>query len=132
MSIRRFARVLPLPVLAFVLAGPVAAQDELEAGMWTGTVIDPNGEVFDLQYDVSYVDDALVIDLIPPPEAGMSTVPTSEPMVDGGTLVFTFDIGQSISCALQHQDDGSYEGECLDSTGGAAIMTMMPPVDGGD
>lgn len=130
MSMRRAVRVLPLLCLAFALAAPAAAQDRLEAGLWTGTVIDPNGEVYDIQYDVSYADDALVIDLIPPPEAGMSTVPTSDPMLEGGTLVFTFDIGQSISCALQHQDDGSYEGECLDSMGDAAIMTMMPPVDG--
>ena len=130
MSMRRGIGALSAVVLTLALAVPAAAQDRMAAGTWTGTVITPEGEVFDMMYDVSYADDVLAIDLIPPAEVGMGSVTTNEPVEEAGMLVFSFDIGQSINCSLQRQDDGSYEGECVDSTGGAAVMTMMPPADG--
>ena len=113
------------------LALPATAQDRVTEGTWTGTAYAPTGEVFDLEVVVRYEEDALSIEIVPPPDSGMGTFPTSDAMFEENTLTFTFDpSGTVISCTLAGQEDGSFEGECLDSTGEAAIMSIFPPADG--
>ena len=73
---------------------------------------------------------ALGIELVPPPDLGMGSIPANNPMLEEGALMFSIDGGESVSCQLMEADDGSCEGECVDSTGGAAIMTMIPPDEG--
>lgn len=131
MSRRLIRAALPFAVL-IAFAGPAAAQDDrLTEGTWTGTAYAPTGEVFELEVVVSYEEDALAMEVIPPPDAGMGAIPTTDPLFTENTLTFTFDAGgDMINCTLIGQEDGSFEGECLDSTGEAAIMTIMPPADG--
>lgn len=129
MSRRMICGMLPALVLGFGLAAPAAGQEKLAAGTWAGTVLTPEGELIDLVWEVSYTDDALSIELIPPAEMGGSLL-AGNPVFDAGVLAFTIDVGETISCNLATQDDGSVEGECVDSTGGAAIMSMMPPPPG--
>jgi len=126
MSKLNLARALPILVLGLGLAAPVAAQEKLSEGTWIGSVVTPEGELIDLTWEVSYVEDALTIELIPPPEMG-SSIFAANPVFEADMLMFTIDVGQPISCSLATQDGGALEGECVDSTGGAAIMSMMPP-----
>jgi len=130
MSRRLLGGVLPVLVLTLGLAMPAAAQDKLTTGVWTGTVFTPDGQVFDLSYDVSYEDEQLGIELILPAEIGMGNIVADSPMFDQGSLAFSLEVGESVACQLAENEDGSYEGECIDSTGGAAVMTMIPPEDG--
>ena len=83
-----------------------------------------------LTYDVSYTDDGLSIEFTLPAEAGMGTIPAGDPMYEADALVFTLDVGDSVSCNLLFQDDGYFEGDCVDSSGEGALMTMFPPEDG--
>jgi len=130
MSRRRLGSMLPALVVMLGLAAPAAAQDKLEAGVWTGTVFTPDGDVIDLSYDVSYADDALSIELILPADLGEGNVMAENPMHEADTIVFTLDVGQQVSCTLMAQDDGQFEGECVDSSGEGALMIMIPPEDG--
>jgi len=129
MSRRIMCGMLPALVLGLGLVAPAAAQEKLATGTWTGTVLTPDGQLIELAWEVSYTDDALSIELIPPPEVSPSLL-AGNPVFDAGFLVFTIEVGETVSCNLATQDDGSIEGECVDSTGGAAIMSMMPPPPG--
>lgn len=129
MSLRRLGGLLPALILFFSVAFPAAGQDRLKEGTWTGTVFAPDGQVFDLEYEVSYTDDALGIELFPPPEVGEGSIIAGNPTHEAETLAFTLNVGDTVSCALLKQDDGSYEGDCIDSSGEAALMTMIPPDD---
>ena len=122
---------VPVLILMFGLAAPTAAQDGLEAGMWTGTMFSPDGVVFDLSYDVSYADDALAIEMIPPADLGVGNIMFGDPMHDQDTLVFTLDVEDlHLNCTLMAQDNGQFEGECVGPSGEAGPMTMIPPEDG--
>ena len=124
---RRMMAVLPAVVLLVGLAVPTAGQEKLAEGTWTGNVFVPTGEVYDMEYVVSYGEaGALSIELIPPPEVG-TNIMANDPVFEAETLVFTIDVGQVISCNLAAQEDGSLEGECIDSTGEPAVMSMIPP-----
>lgn len=130
MSKRLLGGLLPVLILFLGFAMPAAGQERLKEGLWTGTVFTPDGQVFDVSYDVSYAEDALGIELILPAEIGMGNIVAGGPVHEGEALSFTLEVGESVSCSLVAQADGSYEGECIDSTGEGAIMTMMPPEDG--
>lgn len=130
MSRRSFTALVPAAVLFLGLAAPATSQDKMEEGVWTGTVFMPDGEMLDLFYDVSYDDGGLAIELILPPETGMGTLFAESPMYEAETLVFTLDVGEAVSCSLTEEDDGRFEGECMDSSGVGALMTMFPPEEG--
>jgi hypothetical protein len=129
MSRRLVGGLLPVLVLLCGFALPAEAQEKMKAGMWTGAVLTPDGEAFDMSYDVSYMEDKLVIELILPADVGMGNVMATNPMQEAGFVIFTLDVGEVVNCELMAQDDGQYEGECIDSTGGAALMTMVPPTE---
>ena len=124
---RRLGVFLPALILFLGATTPAAGQDRLKEGMWTGTVIAPDGQVIDLEYEVSYVDDALGIELFPPPDLGQGSIVADNPTHEAEMIVFTMNVGESVSCSLARQEDGSYEGECVDSSGEAGLMIMIPP-----
>lgn len=117
-------------VAAILLAVPAAAQEKLAVGIWTGVVIAPDDQVWDIDYEVWYDEEgALAIELTPPPEVGGPIV-ASNVALTADALNFTLEVGETISCQLLRIDDGHYEGECLDSAGEAGIMSMFPPDPG--
>ena len=118
-----------LAALAIAVA-PGVAQEKLAEGTWTGTAVAPDGEVVDLDYEVAYMDDALEITLLLPPETGRDELVVSEVMHEGDVLSFLLPLGEAIACQLVEQDDGRYEGECTDSMGDSGILTMFPPGEG--
>ena len=44
-------------------------------------------------------------------------------LFDGELLSFTLEVGVSVACSLLRQEDGHYEGECVDPSGDAALQT---------
>ncbi len=130
---RRLDRRLPalaLITVALFLAAPLQAQDRLQQGTWSGMVYPPDADMIPLDYAIRYEDDTLVLELLPPAEMGMGAIPADNPTFVEGTLSFTLNVGEVISCSLFQGDDGHLEGECVDSTGGGATMTMFPPEGG--
>ena len=127
MSRRIASGLMTIMVLTLALAAPAVGQDKLDEGVWSGSAFTPDGEVFDLSFDVSYADDMLAIELILPPEAGMGNIMVGDPVYEADTVAFTLKVGESISCSLAALDDGSFEGECVGASGEAAVMTMIPP-----
>lgn len=124
-----------IAVAVFGLAG-VAATDAQEAasqetrlteGMWTGTVYPPDGELIELEYEVSYGEEGLAIVLYPPAETGVGSVTADDPVYEALTLTFTLVVGDTIMCTLFEEEDGHLEGDCVDSSGEPALMTMFPP-----
>lgn len=115
---------------AVLLALPGSAQ-ELPAGMWTGSVTSPDGDFIEVEYEVALGEEGLEIAIIPP--AGLATEDRFEfgdVALDDGVLTFSWSPGVWLDCALDLQEDGSYEGECVDEGGTSGILKMVPPEEG--
>ena len=115
---------------AVLFAFPVSAQ-ELPAGMWTGSVTTPDGDVIEVEYDVVHGEEGLAIAIIPPPGlAPQDRFEFENVALEDGVLTFNWSPGVWLDCALDLQEDGSYEGECLDEEGAPGILRMVPPGEG--
>ncbi len=112
-----------LLMLACFIVPPLSAQ-MLQEGDWTGTAITPTGEPFDLVYTVSNTDEALAIML---EVAGQGSFPLQNIDLQGETLTFALNAGGALSCTLMKQEDGRFEGECVDLSGSSGQLTMIPP-----
>ncbi|MDX1578033.1 MAG: hypothetical protein R3266_06095 [Gemmatimonadota bacterium] len=86
--------------------------------------------VVDLEYLVAYGEDGLEITLVPPPDLNIENVPAADIFHDGETLTFTIDVGTNVQCTLFREEDGAFEGECVDEAGEGGLMTMVPPAGG--
>lgn len=113
--------------LALFAAFPAMAQEKMAEGTWTGMVIPPEDDMVDLEYLIVYGEEGLEIELVLPPEMGMGNLMAGEVTHDGESLTFTLEVGETVSCSLMREDDGHFEGECFDSSGIGALMTMFPP-----
>lgn len=115
--------------LALLLGALPAFGQELPAGTWSGTISPPDQPGFDVQYEVSYDEaGALQIDLIPPPGLGApDTIPFEGIELSDGVLTFGWSAGTDLICELVRQEDGSFEGECVDMGGTPGIVVMVPP-----
>jgi len=124
---KRSLSVLAAMLLLAVGALPASGQEKLVEGVWTGTVFPPDDELVAVEYEVSYGEAGLEINLVPPVELGMGAIPAESPTFLEDTLTFMLNVGESVGCSLFMHEDGHFEGECVDSSGGAAILTMYPP-----
>ncbi len=127
-------RILPAAALATIALAiaPAAHAQELIVGTWTGQVIPPDGEVFEVEYEVQIVDDVLTIALIPPPDAGapLDRFEFNEvSLEEDGSLTFWWEPETRLDCVLEPEEDGSYEGACTDEGGESGILIMEPPGD---
>ena len=57
----------------------------------------------------------------------MGSVSTRGVLFDGVSLTLTLEVGVSVACSLLLQDDGHFEGECIDPSGVESWITMFPP-----
>ncbi len=113
--------------LLLASAGSAHAQ-ALPTGIWTGTMVPPEGREVPVTYEVTRTGGELGITMT----AGDSGArPLEDIRVDGDRLHFTFQMGARLSCDLQRMSDGAYSGTC--STGGAQSgeLTMRPPPGSG-
>lgn len=127
-----------LPAAMFAVAtlslAPAMSAQTLEEGMWTGTMIPPNGPVLDISYEVKKDGDVITVALLPPEGAGASAdrYEFSDVRFEDGNLVFWWEPGPRIDCVLEPMDGGEYEGECTDPNGDTGVLTMTPPGHDGD
>lgn len=119
-----------LAVLTLTLA-PAATAQSLEEGIWTGTMIPPDGGEVEISYEVKMDGDVLMIALLPPEGADADRFEFNDLKLEDGNLIFWWEPGPRIDCVLEPMEDG-FEGECSDPSGETGILTMMPPVHDGD
>ena len=118
-------RKLILLLTLACLAVPTLWAQTLQEGAWTGTAVGPDGQPFDLVFNVSETEGALAILL---DVAGQGTFPVDNINLQGKELTYTIATGGAVlSCSLMAQDDGRYEGECVDLQGAPGQVTMIPP-----
>ncbi len=112
-------------VLVAVLAySSEARAQDLADGTWSGTMTQPNASrPLRLEYQVTHVDDDLVIVMLSP----MGRMPFSDIEFSDGVLRFTWRPGPLIECQLEPQDDGGYYGDCVDEDGAKGQLRMVPP-----
>lgn len=119
--------ILSVIALMSLFAAPAVAQEKLIEGTWTGTIVSPEGQVFDVDYEIEYLEDELSITLLPPPEAGVAEIEAMDVGFEEELLTFSLQVGTAVDCVLAEQDDGRYEGACDDGSGESGILTMYPP-----
>ena len=117
--------LVALLLITCVAAAPIPHIQEIQAGSWTGTATPPEGQVFDVVFEVK-TEEGLAITLrIAEPQMVLTA---SEPKLEGRILSFSLSVEQNeLTCALERQDDGSFQGECIDLDGGAGYLVMNPP-----
>lgn len=141
MSIKSWRGALVALVFGLVCVSAASAQEpesgqragggegaRLTEGLWTGTVYPPDGQVIELEYEVSYGEGGLSLVLHPPADAGVGPVTADDPVYEALTLTFTLIVGDTIMCTLFEEEDGHLEGDCVGADGEPALMTMFPPV----
>jgi hypothetical protein len=110
-----------------LLPAAVSAQTAtpvLPVGKWTGTVTPPDGGTTPVTFDVKSSNDTITIHI----DAGEhGSFPASGVAFAGTKLSFSFTPGPTVLCVLNKKDDGSFAGECTESDGSAAQITMLPP-----
>ncbi len=116
-----------------LLAVPGSAQ-EMSAGLWSGSISSPEGESFEVHYEVVHGEEGLEIAIIPP--AGLAPQDRYEFSgieLEDGLLTFGWspELDVWLDCALDLHEEGFYEGECVAEDGESGILKMVPP-DKGD
>ena len=110
-------------VLVAAAATQLEAQ-KLETGTWTGTISDPDGESFSISFEVQNTSDTLAVTMVGP---GGERMAFSNIRFDEGKLLFTWEPGVAINCALSPVERGGYSGPCTDEEGKTGQITMTPP-----
>ena len=116
---------IAVAALAAAMLGtaPASAQD-MALGTWTGSLTPPGAQPVPVSYTVERTDGKLAIVMN---EDMNGEMPFQDVVYDGSVLVFWWDIGVRIDCALRW-NDGSLQGTCSDGTqGGDGSMLMTPP-----
>jgi len=101
-----------------------SAQDDLVDGTWSGTMTQPgDGEALTLEYHVTHQEGKLAVAIATP----MGRFPFSDISFVGEAFLFTWQPGPSIYCRLEPLHDGGYSGDCVDESGAAGQLLMVPP-----
>ena len=121
-------KLLRLVCLVAVLGAgslSVANAQKLETGTWTGTVVDPGGQSYDVTFVVQTAGDSLKIDMTGGPEG--ATFPFLDIRFDNGKLMFQWEPGSPVNCTLEPVATGGFSGPCTDDDGESGLLTMVPP-----
>jgi hypothetical protein len=117
-----------LALLVFGLALPaVCSAQSIKAGLWTGSVVPPEGDETVVTFDVTVKGDSLGI-VIHAGEHGDFTV--EEARHADGKITFVFVPGIRVTCTLDRKETGEFTGPCIGDDGAAGQMTMVPPKEG--
>ena len=110
--------------LAALMVVPGLQAQDLVSGKWTGTVVDPDGEVFNVTYDIETANDTLTVMMNSP----MGPFPLRNINVDGDHITFTWSTRvANLKCDVERQEDGSYTGDCVLDNGASGQLLMVPP-----
>ena len=126
MNFRTYAAAFAAAVVLMLPAAASAqtAKPSLPIGTWTGTVTPPNGETAPITLDVKSSNDTIAITINAGPHGSFQV---NEVALADSKLTFWFTPGPRVDCVLNKKDDGSYEGQCTEGDGSAALITMVPP-----
>ena len=123
-SIKRSA-FLCVILFAIGIAGPLGLQAQtLEEGRWVGRMMHPTGSYLNLFFEVSNEGDSLQIAMDVP---DVREFRLQNPQYDGTVIRFWWQAGVRLECAVERQDDGSFQGGCRDRWGGRGPLMMVPP-----
>jgi hypothetical protein len=112
-----------LLTLSSAAAAQQTAAPKIEVGAWTGQVVQPDGQVTDVIYDIAYAGDTLKITI----KAGdHGSFETSDVKLETDKLSFTFTPGPAVVCVL-NKKDAIYSGVCTAEDGSTATMDLAPP-----
>ena len=123
-------RTAAVAALALLFSVSSSFGQELVAGTWTGTVAPPDEEIVSVEYEVAYDEEgALQISLVPPAGLGAPPlIPFEDIQLSDGVLTFGWGVEDTwLTCEMVRQEDGSFEGECVDESGEPGYLTMVPP-----
>lgn len=111
--------------LAATALGTVSlVAQELASGTRAGEVVNPDGQIFEVTFDIVREGDALAITVDVP---GVAVLPLSDIVIDEDRLSFRWQPGQPISCELWRTEAGGFGGACADATGVEGHMRIFPP-----
>lgn len=116
-----------LSVAATMLVVVPAGAQELALGTWSGTMTPPGAGPVPVAYEVSRSDSGLAIVMTSLQVEG--EMPFQDVAYDGQVLVFWWDPGIRVDCALRWNSEGSLQGTCSDGSQSDAdgAMLMTPP-----
>jgi hypothetical protein len=133
---RKLAFVFVVLGMMVPFASTLGAQ-ELQEGKWSGTRVQPNGNVQNITFEVKRIPDpharwrlGPVVILTATIAVGQNKVPLKDILLDGESLSYAFiqPNRAEFRCSLMRQKDGSFTGKCtrMDNAEVAQI-TMVPP-----
>jgi hypothetical protein len=110
----------------FILCSQNLIAQTIKAGIWTGTITDPDGKTSEVKYDVKIIGDALSIVM---KSKTMGDYPLDDIDLGKAKLSFSFFTGSLINCSLDMRTNGSYSGRCKGTDGTSWTITMIPSKD---
>ena len=122
---KKYLALLPIVMLTVVVVGiPVVHAQPLEEGRWVGQMAHPTGAYLNLSFTVSMAGDSLQITLEVP---SFQSFPLHNARLEGDQLSFWWRASVRLTCSLDRQRDGSFQGGCVDTWGGRGPLVMIPP-----
>ena len=122
------SRTLALTLAVLLLTSTLAVGQSLQTGKWTGTVIPPNGQTISVGFNVTGEEAELAITMTGTPVGDIEFLDVE---LTDTVLEFAWVAGNTaLTCKLEQQDDGSYEGPCTDEDGVPGTIVMTPPSNG--
>ncbi len=117
-----------LGVTIYLLIG-CQSNKKLEPGRWVGSLSPMNHPKMEnpLTYDVSYVNDKLVIDIVGPDS---TVIKTQDPRTEDDTLYFSFEEPEEqvlLTCKMAGNGENAFAGKCTDESGKWAYFRMSYP-----
>ena len=114
--------------LLFTAATPSLHAQTLTPGTWTGSILGPSGESADISYEVKMENDTLKVTLNVPEGPSF---PFVNVRFEEGKLLFEWEPGVTVRCALAPTEAGGYQGDCTDDSGQTGTLVMVPPKPAG-
>ncbi len=116
-------------IVAAGLAGERLQAQTLETGKWKARMLPPEREYLDVFFNVEEAGDSLQLTIeVPAPQAW--TFPVCRVRLVGDHLSFRWRPDVELNCSLVRQEDGSFQGGCLDPRGGRGADTHDSPERG--
>ncbi len=123
---RKAVTFFAMAIVAAGLAGVRLQAQTLETGKWKARMLPPDSEYLDLLLNVEGAGDSLQLTLeVPSYQA--QTFPVYRVRLAGDHLSFRWRLGVQLDCSVDRQEDGSFQGGCLDPRGGRGPILLIPP-----
>ena len=121
-------KAVVLRLLAFgvvVACSQTLHAQPLEEGRWTGYLVSPTGELFDVGYEVAAEAGALNVTMV----WSRGPSPLYDVRLERDTLWFSWNMESDfrLNCIMLLEQRSHYKGSCKGPYGGFGLMVMAPP-----